>query len=322
MPSSTSGSDQNSATRALVLLLVILLSYVAGLEAVVRVGFPRINHYWRRILDDQRTAISLQPGHGSVSPSLLIVGNSLLLWAVDRESLKKELPSYSLVVFPIENTTYLDWYFGLHRLFAEGAHPDFVGVCLSTRHLMSEKTIGEPFAHSMMLESDLLAIKRAAHMDNTMMSNYFFAGLSSWLGYRSEIRNWLLQKIMPNIEGLTKYLPNAAPPMDPTDVVLGKTLPRLRSLSQLCREHGARFFLIVPPAFGVDDSLQAIRAGAARDGIPVVVPYEPSEMPTDSFQEDKFHLNANGAALFTERLSKILPEVLSRNRNLARNVEH
>jgi hypothetical protein len=322
MPSSTSASNR-AATRAFVILLVLLLAYVGALETITRVGFPRINHFWRRIIADQATARSLRPTVANGASSILIVGNSLLLWAVDREGLEKDtLPAYSAAVLPIENTNYLDWYFGLRRLFAEGSRPAVVGVCLSTRQLISPTIYGEPFAHSMMQEKDLLQVKRAAHLDNTMTSNYFFAGFSSWLGFRGEVHNWLLQKLMPNAGELTRYFPGKTPPMPPTDVVLANALPRLRSLNELSKINGARFFLLVPPTFDVHDSSIALRAEAAKEGILVIVPFQPGEMPVDGFQEDGFHLNVQGASRFTERLGSILPQSLSQRPDASGQPEH
>jgi hypothetical protein len=323
MPSSTSASNRSAATCAFVILPVLLLVYMGALETVTRVGFPRINHFWHRIAADQGTARSLRPASSNGASSVLIVGNSLLLWAVDRESLEKDtLPAYSAAVLPIENTNYLDWYFGLRRLFAEGSRPAVVGVCLSTRQLISAATYGEPFAHSMMQEKDLLHVKRAAHLDNTMTSNYFFAGFSSWLGFRGEVHNWLLQKLMPNAGELTRYFPGKTPPMPPTDVVLANALPRLRSLNELLIMNGARFFLLVPPTFDVHDSSITLRAEAAKEGILVIVPFQPGEMPVDGFQEDGFHLNAEGASRFTERLGSILPQSLSQSPHVSGHPEN
>jgi hypothetical protein len=54
-------------------------------------------------------------------------------------------PEYRIEVFPIENTWFLDWYFGLDRLFSEGARPAIIALCL-TRQLIGYATDGEYFA--------------------------------------------------------------------------------------------------------------------------------------------------------------------------------
>jgi hypothetical protein len=320
MLSFTSDSDRRAATRASILLLALLMAYFSALETVTAIGFPRINHYWRRIRADQHTAALLRPALGNDSTKLLIVGNSLLLWAVDREQLQHQMPaSYSLAVLPIENTNYLDWYFGLRRLFAEGSRPDVVMLCVSTRQLISDRTLGEPFAHSMMLGSDLLYVKREVQLDNTIASGYFFAHFSGWLGYRSEVHNWLLQKVMPDVETLTRYLPGKTPPMPPADFVLAQALPRLRALDKMAKEHRARFVLLIPPTFDVQDSSIRLREESAKEGISVILPFEPAQLSPDHFQEDRFHLNSEGAVVFTQRVSSMLRQLLSPNSQLARN---
>src|SRR2546423_280384 len=115
----------------MVVLLAALFSYFCALEAATRVAFPRINHIWRTIQADHLTAVSLRQDAAGKSATMLIVGNSYLEVGVDRQNLQKEIaPNYSVAYLPISGTSYLDWYFGLRRLFAEGSRPTVVGVCL------------------------------------------------------------------------------------------------------------------------------------------------------------------------------------------------
>src|SRR5207248_1429512 len=114
------------------------------------------------------------------------------------------------------------------KLFAEGSRPSVVGVCLSTRDLISDTTYGGSFAHTLMLRSDLLRVKKESHLDNTMASDYFFDSLSSWMGHRAEIHNWLLRRVGPEINDLVAYLKPKNQPLPPSDVIVAKALPRLR----------------------------------------------------------------------------------------------
>jgi hypothetical protein len=312
MPSSISDSDRRNATRAMVALLASLLAYMSVLEVVTRVGFPRINHVWSGIGADYRRATSLRPGAADRSATILVVGNSYLDVGVNRERLQQEIsPAYSAAYLPIQGTTYWDWYFGLRRLFAEGSRPAIVGVCLSTRQLISDATFGEPFAHTLMLESDILRVKQESHLDNTTMSDYFFANFSSWLGHRGEIRNWILRKSGPNIADLVSYFRDRPPAPPLSDAVVGRALQRLRLLNQLSSENGARFFFLIPPTLDVQDASNALQAAAAKEGMVVVLPFQHAELPPSGFREDQEHLNPTGAALFTERLGPALLQSLS-----------
>jgi hypothetical protein len=313
MPLSISDSERRHATQAMAVLLALLAAYFGLLETVTRVGFPRINHVWRSIQADHRTAVSLRPAPADKSSAMLIVGNSYLELGVNRDNLQQEIsPVYSVAYLPIQGTSYLDWYFGLRRLFAEGSRPAIVGVCLSTRDLISDATYGEPFAHSLMLERDIFKVREEGRLDNTMTSDYFFANFSSWLGHRAEIHNWLLRKAVPNVTDLVSSFRPRNRPLPPTDIVLAKALPRLRLLKQLCEENGARFFLLIPPSLDVQDASNALQEAAGREGMLVVLPYQHAELPESAFL-DGSHLNPRGAALFTERLGPTLLQSLYRN---------
>src|SRR5229473_3266485 len=228
-------SKPRKCLHLLQILLAALLGYFCALELVTRTAFPRINHIWRSFQANQFHAVSLRPDAPSNSLTMLIVGNSYLEVGVNRDSLQQEIaPNYSLAYLPMSGTSYLDWYFGLRRLFAEGSHPAIVGVCLSTRDLLSDSTYGGSFANALMLEGDILQVKRESHLDNTTMTDYFFANSSSWMGHRGEIHNWLLRKTAPQIDDLVTYFKPKNRPLPPASDVLGKALPRLRLLNDLC----------------------------------------------------------------------------------------
>jgi len=313
VPSSTSNSEPRAAARAIAVLLTGLFLYCTALELVTRRGFSTVSRTQRRVAQDLSAAKSIAPTVSGGPPTILVVGNSLLLDGVDRASLKKELaPHYQLVLLPVENTQFEDWYFGLRRLFAEGSRPSNVVVCLSTRQMMTRATDGEYFAYYLMQGPDLLAVKKESQLDNTMTSAYFFANRSDWLGSRAQIRNWLLQELMPNLEQLIGFFPGKTPPMPPEEQVVAAALPHLQALDQLCKSHGARLIVLVPPTLNRDDASAGVRDSAAREGIPVLVPLRPSDVSPDEFH-DGFHLNPRGATRFTRRLASELLEKLSAN---------
>jgi hypothetical protein len=311
--SSISDSDRRAATRAIVVLVAALCGYFCALEAVTRTAFPRINHIWRTIEADHLRAVSLRPDAPDKSITMLIVGNSYLEVGVNRDSLQEEIaPDFSLAYLPISGTSYLDWYFGLRRLFAEGSRPAIVGVCLSTRDLLSDTTYGGSFANSLMLKRDIFQIKQRSHLDNTAASEYLFANFSSWMGHRGEIHNWLLRKTTPNVNDLVAYFKPKNRPLPPNEEILAKALPRLRLLNELCRQNGSRFFLLIPPTRDVNDASSELQVAAAKEGLLVVLPFQHAELPENVFV-DGAHLNPQGAALFTQRLGPTLLQSLYRN---------
>lgn len=304
MLSSISDSRPPRAGRAFVLLLAALFGYLLTLEIAMRAVVPRISAMERRQRDDIRSALTLRPTMRDGSKSVLIVGNSLLLDGIDRDRLQRLMGSqYQIALLPIENTTYLDWYFGLRRLFMEGARPASIVLCMSAAQMLSDATDQDRFAYLMMRLGDTLEVARAAHLNATTTSDYFFANLSAWLGLRAGLRNAVLHKWLPDANELanTLILPSSSPvTLGPRDA--RQILTRLEGMQNLTRARGAEFIFLAPPRLTQENVWPAVQAGAARLGIPVLIPLRSSEVSNLDFS-DGFHLNSIGAALFTDRVA-------------------
>ncbi len=315
MPLFTFNSESFRSSHAIVLLLLALLLYFAALEFVMQTVVPRVSRVERRHNADRQAALRLSQRVPQGMKTVLIIGNSLLQEGIDRDKLREVSSSqYRVAVLPIENTTYLDWYFGLRRLAMEGSTPNVVVLCLNVRQLVSNSTNGEGFAHSMMWTGDILEVAKTAGLDSTNTSNYFFANLSAWLGGRWFIRNWVLEEWMPNAKTLVDlFTPRGAVTPIPLETIVEQTIQRLKKLQDLCETFGARFVFLVPPAMSGADSLSKIQSAAAESKISVLIPFNPGEMPAAAFS-DGFHLNPNGARIFTERFAILLSESLARGR--------
>lgn len=309
MPVRSSISDSSAplAGRAFALLLTALLGYFLTMEVAMRALVPRISAMERRQRDDLQSALSLRPTMAGGSKSVLVVGNSLLLDGIDRERLQRLMgPQYHLALLPIENTTYLDWYFALRRLFTEGARPASIVLCMSAAQVLSDATDQDRFAYLMMRFRDTLEVARAAHLNATTTSDYFFAHLSAWLGFRAGLRNAVLHKWLPNANELADTLglhPSPSTTLGPRDAE--QILTRLEAMKNLASARGAGFLFLAPPSLTQDNLWPAVQAGAARVGIPVLVPLQAEEVSSRDFS-DGFHLNSTGATLFTDRVAPAL----------------
>jgi hypothetical protein len=310
MPLSTSASENLNSTRALAVLLSLLVLYCGILEIVTRKGFTRVSQIQRRIDSDRQTAVHLQTTTPAGAKTALLIGNSLLIQGVQPTKLHQEMaPAYSSSVLGVENTQYLDWYFGLRRLFSEGSRPAAVILFLTPRQLISQGIDGEYFAHYMMQERDIVQVKRAARLETTMASNFFFANGSAWLGSRSMIRNWLLGELMPSVEQLTAYLPEKASSLPADDLLVQQSLKRLEGIRELCRDNGSIFIFVTPPLRDPSDVPDTLRTAAQNESITFLIPFRGGELPATYFS-DGFHLNPRGAAVFTEKLGLELLEPL------------
>lgn len=299
----TSASKAPNPARAIVLLLGLICCYLCALELAARLVLPNISHIQHRLATDNLAASSLPRKWLDGSDSVLIVGNSLLVNGIDPTDMQRRMPGYHIALYPVESTTYLDWYFGLRRLFSEGSRPSLVILTMSVRHVLSDSTNGENFARSMMRMSDLMGVSRAAKLNMMSTSTYFFASLSEWQGTRVSIRNAFLDEWLPGAPLLVAHFSTRGTEVPVTAIHLA--VARLQKMRDLCNSYGARFALLIPPSLNVGDPASALVSEAAQLRVTVLLPYRPGEMPAADFA-DGFHLNAQGAARFTQRAAVML----------------
>lgn len=294
------------------LLLGCVVVYLGLLELATRAVYPRMSEGKFRELTDYRTALQIQPAPAG-RKSVLLIGNSLLLEGVERERLRQALaPMAEVTLFPIEGTSYLDWYYGMRRFFREGTRPEVVVLCINARQVLSDSTNGERFANSMMSLADLWRVKQAAGLDSMTTSNYFFANLSAWVGDRTYVRNGLLEKLVPGVKRLVGYFTQRDPnSMTATGAVVERSRRRLEDFQALTRQYGARFVWLVPPTLNSADPAPSIADATAAD-LSVIIPYAPASLSLADFA-DGFHLNSRGAEKFTERTIPLLQAALSRS---------
>lgn len=306
-------SPCRSATRSIAFLAAAALAYLAALEIGARVVYPAHSTLAARIRSDWSAARQLGVRAAPPRRSFLVVGNSLLQAAIDRRKLGalQQDNDLSIAILPIENTEYLDWYFGLQRLLAQGSKPEFVVLALVPVQLISDRTDGEFFARQLMRPVDILRVKQAAHLDWTSTGTYLLASASAWMGDSAGIRNWIRSETVPGMSELARYLPQQrAATSPPAGVIEGIAEPRLRQFAALCAAHGCKALLLIPPLVRLrgDQSLVAVARAARAARVPVLMPIAPGELGPEFFP-DGFHLGPRGAQVFTPRLMDSLTMV-------------
>ena len=297
--------------RAIVLLLAGVVAWFALLEVGMRVALPRLSETQRRMEADASEAFALKARAANGARTVLIVGNSLLEQGINRGQLQEAMsPRYFVAYYPIEDTTYLDWLYGLRRLLADGSHPTTVVLCMSGRQLLSNATYGEIFAYRLLQPRDLPRLVHEARLDMMTASAYLFATKSAWLGSRSLLRLGLLQKWLPRSDLLAAHVTGVDPlPLLVDEQTLGRAMTRLETLRALAAQHGVRFVYLVPPSLNRADIGAALAARARAAGIDVLLPYVPAEMPRGNFV-DGLHLSPTGATAFTARVAPALLQAL------------
>lgn len=312
MPSSISNS-RKATTRDVVLLLVVCALFSAFLELGSAFGFGRLSQMEHRRQTEYQNALATRSSKGRHGTSVLVVGNSLLLEGVDFPALQQDVgPAIDLRRMVVENTFYLDWYYGLRHIFRAGARPDVVVVVLNPTQISSSSFNGDYSAHLLVDRRDLWDFAKDTAADRNAMSSLALANLSFFYGTRTEIRTWILGNILPGLP----HLFHSTPTVPKAQAFAAVAAQRTAQLRDLCTQHGAELVIVLPPArlnTGADVILQA----AAANGVKVLSPIAPGVLPSSDYS-DNFHLNSSGAGKFTPALASGLRQVLVSSSHRAR----
>lgn len=272
---------------------------------------------YSRISRQYEEAVKARPSGPGEPPSVMIVGNSLLLHGVKLDRLK-ELTSSSMQIYPIflEATGYYDWLYGLRRLFRHGARPQVVvlgvGVNYFLRNGMRQDYVPMLFFDA----KDALAVASDLNLDRTATSNLLLEHSSVFWDTRSAMRTQILSHVVPHLEDLF-LLVNQKPAIPESPVFEETSILRLRKLRELCEANGAKLILLVPPTLSSEIAVNKMAYSAHIAGVDISVPIDPEALSARFYQRDGMHLNSEGALLFTSALAKDLPEKVMSHDTLA-----
>jgi hypothetical protein len=314
MPLSTSSSERveghaSAPARSgfgpgqgIIALVAGVVVFFLGLEVSSPLILAHISRTERRVESELKAARNLKPTTPDGRKTVLLVGNSLLLEGVQLDNLHAALaPQCEVSRLGIEQTQYLDWYFGLRRLLQEGARPSIIVLSLASDQFASRLTLDESFAHRQLSTHDFPLAIREIKLDRTTASTYAFAHWSNWLARKGFIRQGVLILLIPKFRALAARITDHGPHIDDPALLISGARARLPELGDLARTYGVTIVLMMPPTLREDQSRQFQMIGATV-GVPVWVPSPPGEFPRDLFR-DGFHLNDQGAAIFTARLA-------------------
>jgi hypothetical protein len=292
--------------RAIWLLLALVAAWFASVEAASRWVLNPKSRVNARILREQREAAHLTLQTGSAR-TLLLVGNSLLESGVVMPELNRHLaPDWNTQRFVIERTGFFDWYYGLRRLWRAGTRPSAVVMMMSTRQLMLPQVREEFFAHFLMDYRDLAAVTGQLNLHPTVASGFALGRVSQFYGTRSDIRNLVLDRLIPGMPTLAPKFAPAGPrrELDP-ELVQRRVRENLTLLRSLSDESGVPMLIVIPPTPERLNYLAQVLAGASEAGVRVLAPVASEEYGPEFFA-DEFHLNRAGASDFTPRLAAAL----------------
>ena len=319
MHSSTSDSKSPAIRWAKALVAISALLIIA-LEISSTYLLKHKSVTYARISRQYDEALTMRPAQPGDPPSVLMVGNSLLLHGVQLDRLRT-LTSSSMRIYPIflEATGYYDWLYGLRQLFRQGAKPQIVVIGVGVNYFL-ENGIRQDYVPMMFFGArDTLEVASDLHMDHTATSNLLLEHSSTFWDTRSVIRTQILGHVVPHLEDLF-LLVNPRPAVPESRVFEEIAIPRLRRLRELCDANGAKLVLLIPPTLSSENAVTQMAYAAHTAGVEISVPINPAALSAQFYQRDGMHLNSNGALLFTSALAKDLPEkIVSRNTLAARH---
>jgi hypothetical protein len=289
------------------LVLTVCSLFCVSVETVTTRYFARVSRTEKRRELEYQAALAIRSAKADHKLSVLVAGNSLLLRGVDFPELERGLrPDLEVKRSVFENTSFLDWYYGLSRFFRAGSRPDVVVLVLSPWQLVSDATDGDYTVQMMVDRRDLLRFANETGADRNRMSVMALDKASFFFGTRAEIRTWILNTVLPDLPSLTQFFRfDVSVTGDHNDVeVAGQ---RLNRLSALCDQYGVKFVLVVPP-LPEQAGLRTIADAAATEGVPALMPIH--ILPRSDYA-DLIHLNAQGAAKFTPALAESLRNLLT-----------
>jgi lysophospholipase L1-like esterase len=310
MPSSISSSKHAALFYAKLLaglcaFLILVFEFLSGFL------LKHHSETYARVSQQYAEALKLQPAKPDQPASVLMVGNSLLLYGVDMDRLKN-LTSERVHICPIflEATAYYDWLYALQRLFREGSRPQVVVLGVGVNGFVAN-TVRQEYAPLMLFDfQDSLRVASDLKMDRTATSNLVLAHSSAFWDTRSVLRTQILRHMVPRYQELVSLLKPqpAIPPAPQFQAIANARLERLRAL---CTAHGAKLVLLIPPTPSSEDSLRQMTLASQKAGVDTLVPLDPAALSV-KYYSDELHLNSEGAALFTAALAEFLPRTVLR----------
>jgi len=302
MHSSISSSKSPALFYAKVLVFICAI-FLAGLEIFSVYLVKHHSFTYARISRQYGEAIKGRPSKPGEPTSILLVGNSLLLYGVDLDRLH-ELTSGRMQIYPIflEATGYYDWLYGLRRLFRQGSRPQVVVVGLPV-DLFLGTGVRQDYSPLMLFDvRDVLGVASDLRLDNTATSNLLLEHSSTFWDRRSALRAEVLRRIVPHFEDLVSLI-KVAPTIPRGPEFEAVAISRLRTLRELCDANGAKLIILVPPTPSSESAVRQMATASQKAGVQTFVPIDPGALSSKFYQADALHLNSEGAALFTSALA-------------------
>jgi hypothetical protein len=192
--------------------------------------------------------------------------------------------------------------YGLRHLFRQGARPQVVVVGLEGGTLLANG-VWEESPMLILAARDVLGVASDLGQDRTATSNLMLAHISAFWTMRNFFRRRLLERVVPNFDRLFPFIRASDLSVPGGQEFEAAVMFRLRSLRELCEEHGAKLILVIPPTPSSASTVRRMAMASEQVGVKALVPIDPATLALGFYEADAIHLNPNGAVRFTSALA-------------------
>jgi hypothetical protein len=291
--------------RDIAVLLCVIALLLLGAEVLARRVMIRSSRIERRV-DQEMTAAPTISGPKTV----LFVGNSLMLYALRDSVVPSLVPSgWHAGRLTVEQTSFIDWKYGLRELWRRGARPTVVALMLNPGQLTGNQTRRDYTAMRMLGAADVIPFGREAELHPTEISRLVLSHYSTFYGFRSESRKVLLGRLIPGMEGLAAMLLKGGTAAVDTMRLRTIAAERLRLLAAEVRSRGSTIVFLLPPRLGDQSDMRAVVAAAADAKVAVIGP-DAAQPYVDADFFDGFHVSPQGAARYESDTRTALQSML------------
>jgi len=288
----------------------MIVSFLLVLEVGTRMAVQKASRLERRIAAEYAQTLRVQ--RTPADKQLLVIGNSLLLADVQFDSLRASLaPGWSATRLAVEQTYYLDWYYGLRHITAGGVDPDAVALVLSAEQLVLSEIRGDYSIYRLMGPREALDVSRELRLHPTATAGYLLSSLSAFYGLRTEYRKVLLGRLMPDMQNLTPHIMRISRPSLPDSEVYQLAYERLSRFKALLDQRHTQALFVLAPMLGVQPWNQIVLRAARDAHVAVLMPFNDRSFSESDYMADRFHMNDAGAHRFTAMLVPTLRDAVS-----------
>ena len=299
----------------LAILLCLLFATLVSIECLARVMH---SHRTATLNVEAGVKDALLIRQSPDRRQLLFAGNSLIYDDLSQPELQQILGSdYEVHTAGVPGSTFYDWRYGLHALFARGSQPDVLVFSISPSQFLRQPAATSLPVSVLWRNQDIVAFDRAEHPSPGTAADMFLQRYSTFFALKDTIRIYF-RKFIPGFESLVWAASVMTPSVDSAHATEPVYAERLSMLLAECGLH-TRLVLMIPPTNQpADEALEPhLKAAAESLGIPVIEPVAEREWPITSFREDHYHLTPPVAAEFSRLVATDLRRKLVDSANRA-----